>query len=271
MTETTKAAIRSWLPKRIKPHRILAGPLRGMRMVTSWHDYPAGITGGTEKQLVAWFARTVRPGETWLDIGAHYGYTSLALSRLVRASGRVFSFEPFVASAGHLYATKRLNRLAQMRVIPIALGAGCKLVANRMAETRGMLDSTVAERGGGELYLEAALDWLWPAISEGDPIIDGVKIDVQGMEIAVVQGMKGLLARWRPKLALEFHSGVVRERIFELLRDAGYRLPGAAIEPVCGEEHEPKHLDNRSYAFEAESDRREYSEDRKHCQVDPRN
>jgi FkbM family methyltransferase len=229
-----------------------------MRMVTSWHDYPAGITGRTEKQLVAWFARSVRPGETWLDIGAHYGYTSLALSGLVGAGGRVFSFEPFVASAGHLYTTKRLNGLAQMRVIPIALGDSHRLVANCMPETRGMLDSTIAARGGGELYLEAALDWLWPVISEGDPTIDGVKIDVQGMEISVVQGMKELLGYWHPKLALEFHSGVAREQIFELLRDAGYSLPGAAIEPIPGEEDEPKHLDNRSYAFEAESDQPNY-------------
>lgn len=250
MTETAKTTIRNWLPRTIKPHRIMGGPLRGMRMVTSWHDYPAGITGRTEKQLVAWFAQSVRPRETWLDIGAHYGYTSLALSRLVGPSGRVFSFEPFIASAGHLWATKRLNRLAQMSVIPIALGDGRQLVANRMAETRGMLDSTM-DACGGELYLEAALDCFWPVIAECNPRIDGVKIDVQGMEIAVLRGMKELLARWRPKLALEFHRGVKRQQIFELLEDSGYRLPGSAIEPVSGEENEPKHLDNKSYAFEA--------------------
>jgi FkbM family methyltransferase len=251
MTPKHKAAIRGWLPKSIRPHRILAGPLRGMQMVTSWHDYPGGILGRTEKQLVAWFESSVRPGETWLDVGAHYGYTSLALSRLVGPAGRVFSFEPFIASAGHLCATKRINDLAQMQVVPVALGDGSQLSANRMGETRGMLDSALGRGPGGEFYLEAGFDWLWPIISDGDERIHGIKIDVQGMEVLVIRGMRKQLARWHPKLALEFHGGVQRELVFEMLRETGYCLPGSAIEPVAGEEQQPRHLDNRSYAFQA--------------------
>lgn len=219
-------------------------------MVTSWHDYPAGITGRTERQLLDWFAASVRPGETWLDVGAHYGYTSLALSRLVGPSGRVYSFEPFVASAGHLCSTKKLNGLHQMRVVPVALGQDAQLAVNRMAEVRGMLDSTVSCRANAEMYFEASLDWLWPILSEGNPRIDGIKIDVQGMETSVIEGMRGILASWRPKMALEFHGGVDREAILRLLDDAGYSLPGAPIEPVHGEQMRPQYLDNRSYAFE---------------------
>lgn len=223
-----------------------------MVMVTSWHDYPAGITGRTEAHLLNWFARHSRQGETWLDIGAHYGYTSLALSRSVGSAGRVFSFEPFVASAGYLSTTRGLNRLTQMRVIPIALGSKPPLHANRMAEVRGMLDSSRRPDGDGELYFEAALDWLWPLISEGNARVDGVKIDVQGMEISVIEGMKEILRTWRPKLALEFHHGVDRNRVLSLLEDAGYRLPGTAIEPEPGEMC-AVYLDDRSYAFTAPS------------------
>ena len=64
-------------------------------MVTSWRDYPAGITGRTEKRLLEWFEREAGEGETWLDIGAHYGYTTLALARMTGPSGRVYAFEPF--------------------------------------------------------------------------------------------------------------------------------------------------------------------------------
>jgi FkbM family methyltransferase len=250
MNQTMKTFVRRRLPAAVKPHRILAGPLRGMRMVTSWHDYPAGITGRTERPLLEWFAAQARAGETWLDVGAHYGYTSLALARLVGPTGRVFSFEPFVASAGHLCSTRKLNGLDQMRVVPVALGQHAQFAVHRMVEVRGMLDSTLAPNGNVEMYFEAALDWIWPSLSEGNPRIDGIKIDVQGMEIRVIEGMREILARWGPKLALEFHGGVDRQAILALLEDAGYRLPGAPIEPVDGEHTRPQYLDDRSYAFE---------------------
>ena len=38
-------------------------------------------------------------------MGAHYGYTALALSRLVGEEGRVFAFEPVPETAGCLAAT----------------------------------------------------------------------------------------------------------------------------------------------------------------------
>ena len=93
------SVLRPWLPRRLGAHRVLTGPLRGVRLVTSWHDYPAGIAGLTERPLIAWFQTHVKPGTTWLDIGAHYGYTAVALSRLVGEAGRVFAFEPMLATA----------------------------------------------------------------------------------------------------------------------------------------------------------------------------
>src|SRR5258706_11527415 len=103
------SVVRPRLPKKIRAHRILAGPIRGARIVTSWHDYPAGIGGLTEKPLIAWFAQHVAPGTTWLDVGAHYGYTAIALSRFVGNEGRVFAFEPMRATAGCVGRTRVVN------------------------------------------------------------------------------------------------------------------------------------------------------------------
>src|SRR2546425_11546720 len=103
-----KRRLRFLLPRRIRPHRILRGRLRGYRIVTSWHDYPGAILGRTERPLLDWFEQNVEVGETWLDIGAHYGYTAIALSRLVGPAGRVFAFEPEIATCGHLALTRSL-------------------------------------------------------------------------------------------------------------------------------------------------------------------
>ena len=51
MNPQLKSFLRRLLPKTIRAQRILGGPLRGLHIVTSWHDYPAAIMGRTERPL----------------------------------------------------------------------------------------------------------------------------------------------------------------------------------------------------------------------------
>ena len=243
-----KPFIRALLPRSIRNHRVWFGPLRGARIATSWHDYPAAILGRTERQLLMWFAANAQAGETWLDVGAHYGYTAIALSRQVTAAGRVFAFEPMISTAGYLEQTRMLNDLEQLTVVPFALGATRDVETRRLLTSRGMADQTVATGALSDGLLVARLDWLWPKICGDNPRIDGIKIDVQGMEGEALEGMRELLARFRPKLVIEFHRGVDRNAIINLLRAVGYAVDAVAIEPVSGET-KPQLLDDHSYAF----------------------
>ena len=243
-----KAVVRRLLPRRIRRRRILSGPLRGSTIVTSWHDYPAAILGYTERALLAWFGECVQAGETWLDVGAHYGYTAIALSRLVGPAGRVFAFEPMLSTAGYLAQTRGLNRLSQLTVLPFGLGAPHGDVELRaLPATRGMVDST-ATGGPPEPILVARLDWLWPQLCGDRERVDGVKLDVQGMEIEVFRGMARLLKQFTPKLVVEVHPGVDRAEMLDLLEAAGYARRGVAIEPD-ERERDTRYLDDRSYAF----------------------
>ena len=179
-----KERLRRLLPRAIRPRRILAGPLRGYIIVTSWHDYPAAILGRTERALLEWLARNVAAGQTWLDAGAHYGYTAIALSRLVGRMGRVFAFEPVLSTAGHLARTRALNRLDQLTVLPFGLGEPDGFELRSLSLVRGMADSTLeAPDDEPDTLLIARLDSIWANISDGESRIDGIKIDVQGMEI----------------------------------------------------------------------------------------
>jgi len=246
--------IRPLLSRSIRSHRVWDGPLRGARIVTSWHDYPAGILGRTERELLQWFEANVGQGETWLDIGAHYGYTAIALSRLVGPSGRVFAFEPMLTTAGYLSKTRNVNALRQLTIIPMGLGTPEQSMTSiELPVERGMADSTI-ESGFHESILVAGLDWLWPRIAGGKQRIDGVKIDVQGMEIAVLRGMTELLVRDHPKLVVELHAGVDRREFLEVLRASGYCSPGRAVEiavEVPAESNGSGYFDNHSYAFDS--------------------
>ncbi|MFC2043233.1 FkbM family methyltransferase [Chloroflexota bacterium] len=243
-----KSTIRYFLPRRIQRHRILAGPLQGYQIVTSWHDYPAAITGRTERSLLDWLSTNVKPGETWIDIGAHYGYTAIALSRLVGDQGRVFAFEPMISTAGYLNQTKILNKFHIMTVLPFALGDRKEINIGRLSVVRGMGDSTLNGKKHETIFL-TSLDWLWSQVCGQDRGIDGVKIDVQGMELETIKGMGELLISNKPKLVIEFHEGVDRKMVLNTLVNIGYTRPAIPIEPISGEKV-PQFLDNKSYAFE---------------------
>ena len=250
MDERLKGRLRRLMQKALTAKRIWAGPLRGRRIVTSWHDYPAAILGRTERHLLAWFEKNVNSGDTWLDIGAHYGYTAIALSRSVGPAGRVFAFEPMVRTAGCVIETRRSNDLAQLTVVPLGLGDPASLEMKQLASVRGMADSTSCDDTWRETVLVARLDWLWPQMCGSYEKIDGMKIDVQGMELEALRGMSVLLTRFKPKLVLEVHRHVARTELLDFLEAVGYSPRSVPIEPVEGEQ-EPLYVDNRSYAFHA--------------------
>jgi FkbM family methyltransferase len=257
MRRGLKSRLRMIVPRQLKKHRILAGPLRGSWIVTSWQHYYTGILGTVEHGLIAWFEKTARPGETWLDIGANYGYTTLALRRSVGEQGRVFAFEPKLSTCGCLSETMLLNRLPEVTVVPMGLGCPDTVELKQLTTVGGMVAANTAVGGTAlpesvETIAVAQLDWLWPRICGSRERIDGAKIDVQGMELDVLQGMKELLKTYHPKLAVEVHSGVDRVALLDLLESCGYSRQGRPIYSVPGEEQEPQYFDNLSYAFTAQ-------------------
>lgn len=209
--------------------RILGGRLRGARIYTSAYDYPGAILGTTEHALLEWFEGNVKLGETWLDVGAHYGYTTIALARAVGKRGSVIAFEPMLSTAGFLSHTVRKNNLQQVTVLPFALTDVSELGMGSTPEVRGMIDTTVASENEAS-YLECSLDWLWARTPGLDHPVNGIKIDVQGMELRTVRGMRQVLQRHRPKLVVELHGGVDRSELLSYLEELGYQAPAASIE-----------------------------------------
>lgn len=250
MNQQLKSFVRKWLPRHIHKNRIWSGRLRGKWIVTSWHDYPSAILGRNERPLLEWLWDNVQPDETWLDIGTHYGYVALALSNLVGASGRVFAFEPMLRTAGYVQKTRQLNNIPHLTVVPVGLGAPETFSIQSLSTVRGMIDSTLPEGHWQETFYVARLDWFWPRICGGNSHVDGIKIDVQGMEIDALCGMQSLLETYQPKLVIEIHQGVSRTKLLHLIEKSGYSLQAVPIDSADGE-GEQLFRDNRSYVFTA--------------------
>jgi FkbM family methyltransferase len=232
MGSRAQVALRRFLPRTVRRHRIWRGPLSGQRIFTSWRDYPRAILGVSEPEVLDWFRDNVGPGETWLDVGAHHGYTALALCQRTGATGRVFAFEPVTSTAGDLARTRDANDLRHLVVVPLALGDEPLLTrVDGVPVFRGMAQMT-RDAGIGVQVYSIALDRLWPQIRGAEDRIHGVKIDVQGREAAVIRGMAETLRRQRPRLVVEYHAYGSLEELQAALDAAGYQREGRPLEAV---------------------------------------
>jgi FkbM family methyltransferase len=172
----------------------------------------------------------------------------LALSRLVGSAGRVIAFEPVLATAACVSRTRTDNNLAWLQVVPVGLGSATSVETKLLPLIRGMADGTIGRLGLMEPILISNFDDLAAGLLGESRRVDGVKIDVQGMELDVLLGMRQTLCAYRPKLIVEFHAGVNRAEILDLLQDCGYRKDGTPVEG-CEDARVPAYADDRSYAF----------------------
>jgi FkbM family methyltransferase len=180
----------------------------------AYDDYEPGTTRLVEVLL--------RPGMTFVDVGANIGYYTVLASRLVGPQGKVYAFEPHPA----IYPVLRRNIEANGCTNVIAL----PLAASNRPGSRPFAEVTARPYWEGAIEVEAiSLDEF--VLREGWPRVDLIKVDVDGGEPEVVEGMRSLLARSPAvRLIIEFwpaglrQRGVRAERFLQSLCDLGFRM-----------------------------------------------
>lgn len=152
----------------------------------------------------------VTPGSTFVDVGANIGiYTGWA-SRLAGPTGRVIAFEPVPATRAYLDAAIAENRLHNVTVVPKALGKGPDTITLWVVPRASGLTSAVPpEDGAAGLEKvevpQVALDDELAALGAAGPAL--VKIDVEGYEMAVLDGAGRTLSRPdSPAVVFETHG-----------------------------------------------------------------
>jgi FkbM family methyltransferase len=178
------------------PHQLVRLKLPGppIRLATDPADQ---VIGSTIRDTRLWeptetalLCRIVKGGEQAADIGAHIGYFTVLLSRLVGPAGHVVAFEPEPGNFELLKANCILN--------------GC---ANSELHARAL----VAEPGRYRLFLSdhnRGDHRLAPTADRPSLLVDGTrfddlwrdraaldfaKIDAQGFEIPILLGMAGTI------------------------------------------------------------------------------
>ena len=185
--------------------------------------------GGGEKKVVKALERQMKVGDVLWDVGANVGAYSVMMGAWVGDEGRVFAFEPHPGTFEDLArATQRENIICLNMALSDYSGAGLlseqpNSATNSLANSELDKSQVSVEVATGDSVVEKSIA-LCP---------NGLKIDVEGYELRVLEGMGQTLQNSKVRfLVLEIHRSILEKmespdavrRIRFLLKSRGFRL-----------------------------------------------
>lgn len=178
----------------------------------------AGWEAMRQKRIL--FEKTVAAGSCVLDVGANVGFYTLLASVIVGAQGRVFAFEPVPANVAYLREHIRANGISNVEVFDVAVSDDEGRKFFKSGTDKYFLGRLSPE---GELAVNCvSLDGMRTRRELRPPNL--IKIDVEGAELAVLQGAAQLLAEAHPVIFLATHGAEVHRQCCDFLRKLGYTL-----------------------------------------------
>jgi FkbM family methyltransferase len=159
---------------------------------------PQGLEPGTRSVI----SKVLTPGMTFVDVGAHIGLLTLSAARAVGSGGKVLAVEPVPLSFKLLNQAITINGMLD-RVDAIRVAAGTRRTRSRFYVMNVLGHSSFfqsAQPTEVETEIEVDVMPLDDLVQPGERV-DLVKIDVEGAELAVLEGMTRIIAE-NPHLAI---------------------------------------------------------------------
>lgn len=175
-----------------------------------------------EKEELEIISRHSHSSKRFLDIGSNVGNHAIFMAKVLNAR-EVICFEPVPYTARLLSINAKLNNCSSvLNLSYLGIAAG-----NHVGETtflvqqnnRGCATATNSTAGHSDtLAAIIPIDML-----QIGGRIDFVKIDIEGMELFALQGMKRLIQNWKPNMFIEVND--VNAQEFHLwCKASGYRI-----------------------------------------------
>ncbi len=191
-------------------------------MLLHWQTGKAWVFGTYETEVTKAIQNTVEPGQCVVDVGANIGYFTLLLAKKVGSQGRVIAFEPFSVVYEVLEKNVALNGYGNVTLVNKAVAGRSAAVGFSHVGTD--LLSSIERIVPDSLNHVSAVsldDYFGPVHRR----VDFVKVDVEGAELSVLEGMQGILQNDHPILLIELHgcaSSVDVHPVVSNLLNAGY-------------------------------------------------
>ena len=208
--------------------------IKGLPMVVDITDgtgrHPYFYATPYEKAVTDAIVTALKPGDVFVDVGAHLGYFSTLAARVVGPAGRVIAFEPHADSRVALGAMVERNQVAPIvEIVPDALAerdAEVVLHTNdqhpshsTIEPERSRMRTAMAFRPGARVSAVTLDRWLAerPALASR---VRCIKIDVGGAEARVLAGMRETLRLQGLTIICET---TIRSDADAVLESAGYQ------------------------------------------------
>jgi FkbM family methyltransferase len=199
-------------------HRALTFLQNGQKLFVDTRSIDVGthllLDGWWEANYMAAFGRLLRPGQTVLDVGANHGIYALVAAKRVGPQGRVFAFEPNPGVCELLRASVSVNGLGDIvQVVQAAVAdaeGDAELQFDEHWAAAGHLRPENQEKRAAREHGVARSERVRLVSVDGffraKPFaVDVVKIDAEGSEGLVLEGMKQVIERSpRLRIMLEF-------------------------------------------------------------------
>ena len=204
---------------------VRVGPCRHGLMTWFRHDAHVGraleVYGEWAEAEVELLRAFLGPGKVAVDVGANIGTHAVAMAQAVGPTGLVLAFEPQRAVHQVLCANAALNGLLQLKAFHAALGAqagGVVVPEVDYAEPGNFGGVPLGAWTQGETVPVLTLDGF------ALPRCDVLKVDVEGMEAAVLAGAQDTLRRCQPVVYFENNGPAGAPEVVRQLRALGYVL-----------------------------------------------
>lgn len=231
----------------LKERKATVVTLEGFKLAVHQHDT---IISEQIRQNKVWaqsetrlFRELITPGMTVVDVGANIGYFSLLASTLVGPKGRVHAFEPDPVNCGLLRRNVRMNHASNIKVVQAALSNNDEPVQLFLnSDNKG--DHRIWESTGeSRTKITVTATTFDQYLKETATVPNFIKIDVQGAEGYVLEGMSETLAQAGTKyLILEFWPEAMRKcqtdpkRVIQQIADAGFTIRVIADDVLLGKD-----------------------------------
>jgi FkbM family methyltransferase len=204
------------------------------------------ISGRYERNYLNIIRKLVNFNDYVVDIGAHEGYISLFLSRIVGGEGKVFAVEPNPENLVFLNRNIKLNSATNTEVIKKAIGKEKGKMLFYCSADAGANGSLIPFSYFPQDQIEVDVDTLDNLLG-GTERINFIKIDTEGNELNVFLGAQQILLQHKPHICFEvsltywayLESSV--DSLFNFLKKHGYELFVLKKDRLC----EYKWLDER--------------------------
>ena len=168
-----------------------------------------------------WIGNYLKPkkGEVFIDVGAHIGKYALQVAKIVGENGLVIAIEASPINYNVLLKNCRLNNIRNVIALNVAAWKSndeLKLFIGKV----GGWHSVKFNSGLGFVKVSAkALDNVLKELHINR--VDWIKIDVEGAEYEVLEGLKNTIQQYKPTLIIEVFKENI-EKVTKFMNESNY-------------------------------------------------